>query len=198
MSTALTWREKAFLVRVTTIPAERHPDTGRRLHGAREMGADGVFTHSHEHMARYLGTTPEVVRQIVKALLKETDLRERCLDVVQRGRYGRASTLEAFVVLDKTTGLMADKTTPQQGGGIDGDSRMNPDKTTPLTYKTPDRRNQEITSRDSRHDPIAAQQQRGGDEAACASLPAYGCQWHEHMACPDDCANADHDREVSA
>lgn len=130
----LTWRERAFLVRVTEIPAETDDD-GRRRRGSHAMAANGQFSLSHDHIAAHMGTTGEVVRQIVKALSNKGRKPTHYLDLVARGRYGRPNTYHALMV-DKTTGLTADKTTGLTGQTVDPKLSVNPDKTTGLTYTT--------------------------------------------------------------
>lgn len=80
----LTWREKAYLIRVTELGGQ----SARR--GSKAMGWDGQFALHLDYIARMLGAHPDTVSDAQKGCL-----RKGFLSLVHPPAYGRPATYQA-------------------------------------------------------------------------------------------------------
>ena len=81
---ALTWREKAYLIRVVDLPAQ----SGRR--GSKPMGWGGQFALHLDYIAAELGAHPDTISDAQKGCLSKG-----YLTLVFPAAYGRPTTYQA-------------------------------------------------------------------------------------------------------
>jgi len=196
----LTYGQKAFLIRASELPAESDAD-GVKVKGSRPMGMDGMFALSMDYVAREMGRKADSVRRARDAVVPDAADPDRNVWLYPgpRGAFGRPNSYQAVIP-------NAVKNCLRYVGGFspryaDDESAITDAVLHRVTYKAHSSRNHEPSSGDSPGSAGQEQAQQRRDRHPLGSFPANDCQWHEHIDCPPDCANAHHNtgsREATA
>lgn len=122
----LTYGQKVFMVLAATLKPE-YID-GKRRHGSKAMGPDGVFSLHLDYIAKVLGTSVNNAKK-----MREGCARHGHLSMVHKGTFGRPSAWQALVVRgEENYGVTFRQILPPYGSGTPA---VSGEETSPLTYR---------------------------------------------------------------